>query len=405
MTYNNGEVTVRSQEEWMNIILEAGSDFWSDDIAEDDTTSAIKYLYEPFAGRLSELEQELQNVLQSLQITEATGGELDTLGERYGIKRNQAQRATGEITVSRNSPAPKDYLIQSGVIVQTDSIEPLQFQTTEQKILPAGGEQVTISVEAINEGANYNITSGKITELQNKPNGVQSVTNPAALTGGKDIETDTAYRQRILSTLRNADSASGWNMYKELTSKSFIRNVQFTDRKSSYPTPNLGDGDFEVTVDSKPGYEDEIAQLIFENSPVGSNPVAGYRGESHTGTATLENGQQFDIKYSKPTQKEIHIDGKVKTSQPISTDKVVNNIVDYIGGVKVNQSEVSGRLQMGEDVLYGNIDFNIRKLDEVNDVVELTIGTTSNPTQTSSISISKSEIATIKASDINILTT
>jgi uncharacterized phage protein gp47/JayE len=405
MTYNNGEVTVRSQEEWMNIMLEAGSDFWSDDIAEDDTTSAIKYLYEPFAGRLSELEQQLQSVLQSLQITEATGDELDTLGERYGIKRNQPERATGEVSVSRNSPAPKDYLIQSGVIVQTDSIEPLQFQTTEEKILPAGGEQVIIPVEAVEVGEDYNVTSGKITQLQNKPNGVQSVTNPAALTGGKDKETDTSYRQRILSTLRNADSASGWNLYKKLTAKSFVRNVKFTDKKSSYPTPNLGDGDFEVTVEAKPGYDDEIAQLIFENSPMGANPVAGYRGESHTGTATLENGQQFDIKYSKPTRKQIHIDAKVETSQAIQTDKIIDNIVDYIGGIKTNESEVSGQLQMGRDVVYGNIDFNIRKLNEVIDVVDLTIGTTSSPTQTSSISIADSEVATTKASDINIITT
>lgn len=405
MTYNNGEVTVRSQEEWMNIILEEGSDFWSDDIDDDETTSAIKYLYEPFAGRLTELEEELQSVLQSLQISEATNEELDRLGERYGIKRKQPQRATGEVTMSRNSSAPKDYLIQSGSIVQTDSIDPLQFETTETKTLQAGAKEVVISIQAINNGEDYNVTSGKITQLTTEPNGIQSVINPTALTGGKDKETDTSYRQRILSTLRNAESASGWTIYQELSSKQFVRNILFTDTKSSSPTPNLGAGDFEITVDSKPGYEDEIAQVIFENSPMGSNPVSGYRGETHTGTATLPNGQKFDIEYSKPTQREIHIEGKVETSQPILNTKIIDNIVDYIGGEKTDGSDVTGKLEMGSNVVYGNIDFNIRKSDAVIDVSELKVGTTTKPTGESSISISDDEVAIVRPSNINIITT
>jgi hypothetical protein len=389
----------------MNIMLEEGSDFWSDDIAEGETTSAIKYLYEPFAGRLSELEQQLQNVLQSLQITEATKEELDILGERYGIKRKQPERASGKVTMSRNSDSPKDYLIQQGTIVQTNSVDPLRFQTTESKKLQAGTKEVTVSIEAIENGTDYNVVSGNITELPVKPNGIKSVTNKAPITGGKDEETDTSYRQRILTTLRNAESASGWNIYKELTSMDFINNVLFVDKKSATPTPNLSDGDFEITIDSKPGYENKIAQLIFENSPMGSNPVGGFRGQKQIGTATLPNGQQFEIEYSKPTRKEIHIDVKIETSEPIPNKRVISNIVDYIGGLKTDDSEVSGKLQMGRDVVYGNVDFHIRKLDEVVDIVELTIGTGSNPTQTSSINISKSEVATIKASDINVITT
>ena len=51
MTYNpkKAEVEPRSQEEWLDILLEDGSDYWGDDITEREQT-AIRHLYELLQG-------------------------------------------------------------------------------------------------------------------------------------------------------------------------------------------------------------------------------------------------------------------------------------------------------------------------------------------------------------------
>lgn len=401
MTYKDGEITVRSQEEWLNLILEEGTDYWGEEITERDNTSIHK-LYKPFAGRLHELEQQLQTVLQSLQVSEAEGVELDRIGERYGIYRNPPRKATGRVRFSRSTAASKDYVIQSGTTVQTEGSNPLLFYTTETVTLNSGATKVSADIVASEVGVDYNLPQGSIRNSLKLPNGVQEISNLSKITGGRSEESDTEYRRRILNTLSNAESASGWNIYKTLTSKEYVRDVLYVDLKSSLPTPNLAEGDFEITVDAKPDNENKIAQLIFENSPMGSNSVGGNRGTQKSGVATLPNGQQFTIRYSRPAVTDVYVDAVVETTREIDTSDVISSVVDYIGGTKINSETASGKLRMGDDVIYGNVDYHIRDVSGVKDIRSLKVDTQSPPSSTSSIEIGKAEKAEIKASDINI---
>jgi uncharacterized phage protein gp47/JayE len=403
MTYKDGEITVRSQEEWLNLILEEGTDYWGEEITERDNTSIHK-LYEPFAGRLHELEQQLQTVLQSLQVSEAEGVELDRIGERYGIYRNPAREATGRVTFSRSTAASKDYVIQSGTTVQTDGNNPLLFYTTETVTLSSGSKQVSADIIASETGTDYNLPQNAIRSSLTVPNGVQEISNRSKITGGRNEESDTEYRRRILNTLSNAESASGWNIYKTLTSKEYVRDVLYVDVKSNISTPNLAEGDYEITVDAKPDNEDKVAQLIFENSPMGSNSVGGNRGTKVSGVATLPNGQRFTMNYSRPTVTDIYVDAVIETTREIDTDDVISSIVNYIGGTKINSETTSGKLRMGDDVIYGNVDYHIRDVPGVKDIDSLKVDTSSSPSGTSSITIGKAEKAETDASDINIQT-
>lgn len=402
MTYENGELTPRTQQEWLNIILEAGSDYWGQDISERENTS-IHQFYEPFAGGLAELEQELQDVLQAVRIESAEGRELDLLGTRFGISRIKPRPASGSVTFSRSTNAPKDYIIQSGTVIQTAGEDEIQFQTTKTATLESGTQSVAnVPIEAIEEGTRGNVAAGTITRAPLNIKGVESINNPDPIDKGRTEETDEAYRSRIQNSVGGIDSASGFQIYNTLTEREFVTAVRFVDSTSDDNTANLNSHEAEIVVDAEPGHNDEIAQQIFENIPLGIDLVSGNYGTGTTGTASLSNNQTFTIPYSEPTTVQVYVDVTIEEQAEIKKDRIKREIVQYIGGVKPNGGRISGELTIGGNVLYGNVEFSVRSIDAVYDVPTLKIGKSASPTGTSNITIGATKRASIDFENINV---
>ena len=403
MTYNEdtASVELRSKQEWLNFILDSGSEYWGADLKERDGTY-IHHLYEPYAERLAEIERELKSVMEAVRVEEAEGQALDYLGERYQIYRHEAQPASGGVVFSRSSPASRDYLIPEGTIVQTLGSEPLRFETAQQATLSEGDTSVKVEIESVGTGSDFNVGAQTIRDAPTVPAGVEDITNPEPTSGGRNREKDSSYRDRILNTLNHINTASGWNIYQELIDKSYISEVQFIDNSANIQQNSLNAHEFEVVADTEPGHSDEIAQVIFENMPMGANAVGGVHGTKETGTAELPNGQTFTIPYSVPSSLHIYVDASIEATGPVDQDAVVNNIVRYIGGTDTEGNTVRGKLDMGEDVVYGTVEYHIREIAEVYDVAELKIGTSAPPSGTTNISVSSGEDVTVSSTDINI---
>jgi uncharacterized phage protein gp47/JayE len=401
MTYENGEVNPRSKDEWLEKLLEDGIEYWGEDIKDRDGT-AIREFYEPFAAQLAELEAEVKAVVDALRINSATGEALDIKGEELGIFRLEATKAVGTVTFSRETAATKDYLIQQGTRVQTAGIDPITFETTEAATLTSGTTAVDVPVRALEAGASGNVAPNTITQMVTRPAGVESVTNANATTGGRDRETDEEYRARIKSTIGDIETASGYHITTKLTGKKFVRDVLFLENSEDTIVDSLPPHTIEVVVDADPGHENEIAQVIFENAPGGSDYESGIHGAATSGTATLPNGQTFTIPYSKPTEIQIYVDATVSVTESVNPDLIKDSIVNYIGGYRSNGSYDDGMLRAGDTVLYGEVEYYIRDVEGVYDVTSLTIGTSASPTGTSNISVNDSEIPTISATNINI---
>jgi uncharacterized phage protein gp47/JayE len=128
----------------------------------------------------------------------AWGAYLDAHGETLSLTRQGAVAATGEVTfVGTNGT-----LIAVGTEVsntQTDpEEEPVSFVTTEgTEDGGISGGSVTLAVEAAEAGAASNLPSSAVNLLLSPVSGVSAVTNASAITGGADVETDDAFRQRI----------------------------------------------------------------------------------------------------------------------------------------------------------------------------------------------------------------
>jgi uncharacterized phage protein gp47/JayE len=404
MTYQNGEISPRTEDEWLETMIEAADPYFDSSLLEREGTAVHQY-YRPVAAQFVELEEDLQDVLNALRVQDATGEDLDLLGEQLGVSRRQASRAEGFVTFSREESATQDYIIQAGTNVQTNGLDPLVFTTTETVTLSQGTTQVDAPITAEEPGTEGNVAAGTITSSVSFPTGVQSVTNSNATSTGRNVEEDSAYRERVIETVAKTETTSGYNIFRKLSSLDYVRDVQYIDNSEDVSGSGLSAHEAEVVIDAGSGHDQEIAQMIFENTPLGVNLVGGVHGQAASGTATLPNGQSFTIPFSKPTQVGVYVDVSVETTQSVNDSKVKNAITEYIGGELDNGQVVLGDLGVADDVVHGEVEFAIRTIDGVYDVTSLTIGTSSSPTGTSNLAMTTEQRARTDPSLLNISST
>jgi uncharacterized phage protein gp47/JayE len=80
-------------------------------------------------------EATLKDVYESAFLDTATGVDLERVVSIIGIQRRSAIHATGVQRFIAPSPVTQDYTIQNGTTIQTDSNDPVEFETTQPTIL------------------------------------------------------------------------------------------------------------------------------------------------------------------------------------------------------------------------------------------------------------------------------
>lgn len=99
-------------------------------------SSVFSTLTTTLATVLSEnQEQSLDEVYQSAFLDTATGEDLEKVVAIIGLQRRSAVHSTGVQRFISDTPVTQDFTIQSGTVVQTDSDNPVQFETSETAIL------------------------------------------------------------------------------------------------------------------------------------------------------------------------------------------------------------------------------------------------------------------------------
>jgi len=399
MTVTGGQFEGQSTEDILDAMIADAKEYFGEDL-NDASETIIRTFYRPIAERLAEAQDDIGLVLRSAQIDHAEGKALDLLTALIGITRDEADKATGTAKFSRSDPAPSDYVIPEGTVVQTDSIDPIQFETTEGVILEQDTTSVTASIKAVNGGPEANVGPNTLTVMPDPPTGIENVTNPAETTGGSARETDDELRQRAKEELAEGSRASSPALVNStsrldgVTSVSIFVNDTNEDNTGSGGLP---DHSFELVIAG--GNDQEIAQTILETKAAGDTSYAGANGVSNSATAELPNGQTQTISFSRPDPVKIYVDVTVtKTDEFAGTDEVKDAIVEYIGGIRTSGNDVTG-LGVGEDVIYTEVLTQIHNVRGVYDVPSLEIGISSSPTGTSNISISQSDVATADGLD------
>lgn len=404
MTFQDGIYLSDSQEQVLDAMVADAVEYFGEDLKEDQLAT-IRTFYAPIAIQFANAQNDIGLVLQSAQIENAVGKQLDLLTTLIGVSRDPETFSSGQVTFSRSNSAGRDYTVPEGTEVQTDANDATKYETTETVVLSEGTTSVTAPIESLVGGVDSNAGSNTVTILPSPPAGIESVTNTSEITGGTDEETDESLRSRAQEELSTGSRASAQALIYGARALDGVKSVSiFINDTNSDNTGSGGlpDHSFELVVFG--GNNQEIGQMIFETKAAGDTSYAGSHGNEVTVQGELPNGQTHSISFSKPNSVQIYIDvDLVKTDEYSGDNAVRNSIVEYVGGLTSGGNEDVGELLVGNDVLYGKVEYAIRDVDGVYDINSLTIGTSDSPTGTSDIAISDSDVATTDGTDSSVI--
>jgi len=256
-------------------------------------------------------------------------------------------------------------------------------------------------IQATNVGEDTNVGSDRLIVFKDEVTGIQSVTNWLPVGGGRNKEKDDIYRERIKTELNEGMSASLPGLIAALRdvdgarSVTVIENDDDTSDADGRP-PNS----FEPVVDAPQSSYDDLAWAIIRTKAGGSPSVGGYAGSAVTRTVTLDNDQDKQITFSKPTPVQIYVDCSISVTDEYTSDSnVQDNIVSYVGGTVNDGGQLQGELGVADDVIYNQIVEQVMNIPGVRDITNLEVDTTSSPTGQSNISIADNEAAFCDATD------
>lgn len=167
------------------------------------------------AGEIFSIEMSLDWLKDQSIFTTADGEFLDYHGALRGLERYKASKAFGQVILTLEKEAERDIVIPKGVVVSAESDgEMLCFETVEDVTIFKGTTANHVSVEAVEEGRKYNVKSGRIRNFTTAVSLVTSVTNPDAMEGGSDRESDESFKERIKESLKNPPCATNCAYYK-----------------------------------------------------------------------------------------------------------------------------------------------------------------------------------------------
>jgi uncharacterized phage protein gp47/JayE len=163
-----------------------------------------------------------------LDINTKAGLELDQFVGIFGFGRLQGAAAKGTITMTlsnasasvMNIPQNSQYYTTAGLAGSTTT---LYFSSLQAVTIPAGQFTCSIPAQCTTVGTAGNVPPDSITS-QSAALGASTVTNLQAFTGGTNVETDAALRQRFMDTLlRNIAGTSDWYINMALQNNSVSR--------------------------------------------------------------------------------------------------------------------------------------------------------------------------------------
>ncbi|GGI97105.1 baseplate J/gp47 family protein [Paenibacillus hunanensis] len=145
--------------------------------------------------------------------------ELDLRAAEHGVTRRAAVSASGTIRFT-GEPGK---MIPAGTVVATPADDvsdeaSQEYETTAAVMLNASGT-ADVPIRALVAGKASNVAAGTITILSTAVNGVTGVTNPAAITGGADVESDVSLLERFYAKVRNQGTSGNKAQYMQWASE------------------------------------------------------------------------------------------------------------------------------------------------------------------------------------------
>jgi len=169
-------------------------------------TGGAYTLLAAIARAIERAQQGELALLDDTDLDKATGQDLVEIGKIYNISKTSALYATSTVVFSRTGTTGT-VTIASGTQVRVPSAtagENLDYTTTAVgTILNGFTTSAAVAIKSADTGSKYNVAPAAISSFVSKPSGVDAVTNPNAITNGRDEQTDDEYREAIRNKIRS----------------------------------------------------------------------------------------------------------------------------------------------------------------------------------------------------------
>lgn len=297
-----------------------------------------------FAWFLSLAWQNSEDVYNSGYVNTATGANLSRLGPYVGIQRIQATKAPGSITIMGTA----GYTVPTGFRLSTPM--GIFFETLEPILIGSGGIG-SGSIQAIEPGRIGNVAAGQITVIVNPNPNVTSVINSQPTGGGREIETDTEFRDRFVLSVSGGGAATVDAIRAALLRTPGVRAAtvieNYTNSTDSGGRPAKS---FEAFVLG--GTAEDIGQTILTTKAAGIEPWGAQ-------TVTVKDAAGFNhsMKFSYAAQVATHLRLTITKNNSYPADGIAQlktALVRYIGGEDADGTLYVG-LSMGDDIIHSRL--------------------------------------------------
>ncbi len=150
---------------------------------------------------------QMINLQDLFDIFKSKGRDLDERAKEFNprlVTRNLARKASSEVVFSRTGTSGAVTIaIGSQVVVPASGSQAeIVYATTEEgTIADTFQDSNNVDIVALRTGIGSNVDPTTIIGFVAKPSGVDTVTNPSAITNGLDKESDDSFRQRIINQI------------------------------------------------------------------------------------------------------------------------------------------------------------------------------------------------------------
>jgi len=181
---------------------------------------------DPPAFELGDVYETMRNIARLQALANLSGNDLTNYGANFGASRKTGTRASGQVVFTFRT-IDTTTTISSGTVVSTrngitfSTISSVTVKPSDANALRATATRlrneldtagitdqyaIEVSVQAQSVGSGGNIATYSV--VSHTAPGVNGVTNVVSFTGGADLETDAAFRSRILSTFAGANTGT-----------------------------------------------------------------------------------------------------------------------------------------------------------------------------------------------------
>ncbi len=193
-------------------------------ISDDIDKTEGSYIWDalaPVAYEIAQMKKDMNEYLKRGFASTSFGRYLDLRCEEHGLKRGEAKKAVckEKFTGKTGTLIPAGTIISTTIdeIADTQSVE---FKTLSNAVISNEG-RAFVDIEAVDPGSIGNVPAGAVNLMVTPINGIVSITNESAASGGKEIETDESLLRRYFnkvqlpSTSGNQADYYNWTMEVE----------------------------------------------------------------------------------------------------------------------------------------------------------------------------------------------